>query len=63
MFVFITPRIIRDPVEDLRRIRQDEYQKRPGDVPEFLRCLDEAKEQEHKRLFSDSLKVLFDMYN
>ncbi len=36
MFIFITPRIIRDPVDDLRRIRQCEYQKRAGDIPEFL---------------------------
>jgi general secretion pathway protein D len=62
MFIFITPRIIRDPVEDLRRIRQSEYQKRAGDIPEFLERLDEAKNQERKRLFDDSLKMLFDMY-
>jgi general secretion pathway protein D len=62
MFIFITPRIIRDPVEDLRFIRQEEYRKRPGDIPEFLECVDEAKEAERRRLFSDSLKLLFDMY-
>ncbi len=62
MFIFITPRIIHDPVEDLRMIRQEEYRKRPGDIPEFLECIDEAKEQERKRLFGQSLKLLFDMY-
>ena len=62
MFIFITPHIIRDPVEDLRRIRQCEYQKRAGDIPEFLECIDEAKNQERKRFFEQSLKTLFDMY-
>jgi general secretion pathway protein D len=62
MFIFITPRIIPDPVDDLRCIRQSEYQKRAGDIPEFLERIDEAQNKERKRLFSHSLKTLFDMY-
>jgi general secretion pathway protein D len=62
MFIFITPRIIRDPIEDLRQIRQSEYMKRAGDIPEFLELIDEAKAKERKRLFDNSLKMLFDMY-
>jgi general secretion pathway protein D len=62
MFIFITPKIVKDPVEDLRCIRQEEYQKRPGDIPEFLTCIEEAKTYERKRLFRQSLKLLFDMY-
>jgi general secretion pathway protein D len=62
MFIFITPRIIKDPVADLRCIRQEEYQKRAGDIPEFLACIDEAKEYDQKRLFRQSFKLLFDMY-
>lgn len=62
MFIFITPKIIRDPVDDLRRIRTSEYQKRAGDIPEFLACLDEAKKKERNKLFNNSLKMLFDMY-
>lgn len=61
MFIFITPHIIRDPVDDLRRIRQCEYQKRAGDVPEFLARIDEAKEQERACLFRNSLKTLFNL--
>lgn len=61
-FIFITPHIIHNPVDDLRRIRQSEYQKRAGDIPEFLQRLDEAKESERKNLFDNSLKMLFDMY-
>lgn len=62
MFIFITPRIIHDPVEDLRCIRQSEYQKRAGDIPEFLEILDQAKREERKHMFDNSLKTLFDMY-
>jgi general secretion pathway protein D len=61
-FVFITPHIIHNSVDDLRRIRQTEYQKRAGDIPEFLYQLDQAKENERKKLFDNSLKMLFDMY-
>ncbi|HSX37738.1 MAG TPA: hypothetical protein VLE95_02785 [Chlamydiales bacterium] len=62
MFVFITPRIIRNPVDDLRRIRQAEYQIRAGDIPEFLERLDEAKNRQRKKLFENSMKMFFDMY-
>lgn len=63
MFIFITPRIIRNPVDDLQKIRQSEYQKRAGDVPEFLAKLDEAKNQQRKKVFDSSLKMLFDLYD
>lgn len=62
MFVFITPHIIRHPVDDLRRVRQSEYMKRAGDIPEFLERIDAAKNAQRKRLFDNSLKMLFDMY-
>ena len=62
MFVFITPRIIRNPVDDLRKIRQSEYMQRAGDIPEFLAKIDAAKTAQRKRLFDNSLKMLFDMY-
>lgn len=60
MFIFITPHIIRDPVDDLRRLRQEEYKKRPGDHPEFLRRLEEAKLKEKKKLFDSSIQMLLD---
>lgn len=50
MFIFITPHIIRDPVEDLRSRREEELKKRSGDIPEFLRCLEDAKQNEQKHL-------------
>ncbi len=61
MFIFITPKIIRDPVDDLRHVRQSEYQKRAGDIPEFLQALDNAKAKERSYLFQNSLKMLFDL--
>lgn len=61
MFIFITPRIIKDPIEDLRNLRQEEYALRAGDIPEFLECIDRAKEYERKKLFNQSLKLLFDI--
>ena len=61
-FIFITPHIIHNPVDDLRRIRQSEYQKRAGDIPEFLHLLDEAKKSQRQNLFDNSLKMLLDMY-
>lgn len=62
MFIFITPRIVKDPIEDLRCIRQEEYALRAGDIPEFLECIDQAKQYERKKMFSQSLKLLFDLY-
>jgi len=62
MFIFLTPHIIHDPIQDLRKLRHFEYMKRAGDIPEFLEKLDEAKAKERKKLFSNSLKTLFEMY-
>jgi general secretion pathway protein D len=62
MFIFITPRIVRDSVEDLRLLRQSEYLKRAGDIPEFLERIDAAKDNERAGIFENSLKMLFDMY-
>lgn len=62
MFIFITPKIVQNPIDDLRRIRQAEYYKRAGDIPEFLQLLDDAKKKERTSLFNNSLQMLFDMY-
>lgn len=59
MFIFITPHIIKNPVEHLRQIRTAELQKRPGDIPEFIARLEEAKTYEKKRMFEDSLDLIF----
>lgn len=61
MFIFITPRIIKDPIEDLRRIRELECQKRPGDIPEFLERLNDAKRLAQRRLFDSSIQTLLNL--
>jgi general secretion pathway protein D len=59
MFVFITPKIISDPVHDAEILRKNELKKRPGDIPEFLHTVIKAQEQERRRLFEGSLTALF----
>lgn len=58
MFIFITPRIVLDPQEDLRRIRQEELERRPGDLPEFIACVEEAKRLARDRLFARSIMMV-----
>lgn len=59
MFLFITPKIIYDPVEDLEKIKKEELLKRAGDLPEFILALQEAKKHEKKRLCEGGLVALF----
>lgn len=59
MFFFITPKIISDPKEQLLQQRCRELQKRPGDIPEFLCRLIEARECERKRFFASSIRTFF----
>ena len=59
MFIFITPKIISDHLEEADRMKKEELKKRPGDVPEFIHELLEAKSREKKKLFEGSLNALF----
>lgn len=59
MFVFITPKIICDHHEEAQRMKREELKKRPGDVPEFVYELLEAKSRQKRRLFEGSLTALF----
>lgn len=59
MFIFITPKIIADPIQDAELVRKVELTKRPGDIPEFLHELSCAQEREKRRLFEGSLRLLF----
>ncbi|MBS0635426.1 MAG: type II secretion system protein GspD [Verrucomicrobia bacterium] len=58
MFIFITPRIVPDKLDEFRKLRQDAIKKRPGDVPEFLQELIVAREKDKRRLFEGSMKLL-----
>ncbi len=57
MFFFITPKIITDAKDQMERIRTEELKKRPGDIPEFLQRVDEAREKTAMKFFRDSLKT------
>lgn len=59
MFIFITPKIIVDPKEELERYRYIELTRRPGDIPYFLCALEEARNEERDRLLRGTMQLLF----
>ncbi|MDR3624535.1 MAG: hypothetical protein P4L16_05295 [Chlamydiales bacterium] len=59
MFIFLTPKIIDDTPCKLEHALHEELCKRPGDLPEFLYCLEAAKESEWQKTFSGGLNMLF----
>jgi len=60
MFFFITPRIIKDPIEDLKIERMRLLNQRPGDIPEFLNSLKEAKKNRKHQLLKESMRRFFE---
>lgn len=58
MFIFITPTIISDPLDDFERIKCEEMRRRPGDVPEFMCCLIQAREMEKNQVLLNSMDIL-----
>ncbi len=59
MFIFLTPTIISDPLNDFERIKCEEMRRRPGDVPEFLCRLVHARDMEKNRVLAGSMRILF----
>lgn len=59
MFVFITPKILSDPIEEIENTKLFALTKRAGDVPEFLKELDISKDKQKRKLFERSLASLF----
>ncbi len=59
MFIFITPHIVKDPKEQLICLRQELLSLRPGDMPYFLECVEEAYQYERTRLMEGSMTLLF----
>lgn len=59
MFLFITPKIVADPVADLEKLRCEEMARRPGDIPEFLCSLVEAREIERHMFLEGTMTTLF----
>ena len=58
MYIFITPRVIKNSLADLEAVRQEQLCRRPGDLPSFLECRKEAKNKQKKKLFEQSMKLL-----
>lgn len=59
MFFFITPRIIQDSQQELDSMRLEELKRRPGDIPEFLQRLTEARAKEKGRFLAHTMKLFF----
>lgn len=58
MFIFITPTIISEPLDDMERIKCEEMKRRPGDIPDFLCCLVAARNQEQNQVLRNSMDIL-----
>lgn len=58
MFIFITPRIVKDPKEELAQLRRELLCRRPGDLPYFLECIEEAQRFEKNQLMAGSMRML-----
>lgn len=58
MFVLITPRIVRDPKDELEAMRHELLCRRPGDIPYFLECVEQAHQFEKTRLMEGSIRLL-----
>ncbi len=59
MFIFITPKIIVDPKEELEFYRTVELTRRPGDVPYFLCSLEAARNAARDRILRGTMQLLF----
>lgn len=59
MFFFITPKIIYDPEELAVKNQMAALQKRPGDIPEYLCKIEEARQKEKIRLFNQNIETFF----
>jgi general secretion pathway protein D len=59
MFIFMTPKIVTEPSEDLERIKMEEMSRRPGDIPGFMCALEAAKRREKERAMTGTMIMLF----
>jgi len=59
MFIFLTPTILPDDREEWRKIQLAELAKRPGDIPELLHEVYEARQKEKRSMMEKSLRMLF----
>lgn len=59
MFIFLTPKIIFNPCDELEKIKMQKMCLRPGDIPEFLCALEDAWEKERETTLQGSMRLLF----
>lgn len=59
MFIFITPHIIRNPEEELCALLCQRLRERPGDLPEYLQSLEQARSHQQNQTPSRTLEIVF----
>lgn len=59
MFMFLTPHVIDDDDAQMKQLRTELLMQRPGDIPEFLERIQQAKNAKRQKLFVNSFKLLF----
>lgn len=59
MFIFIKPRVIQDPKQDLLRMREERLKQRPGDIEFLLDKIKESRERKGTRRFQESFNLFF----
>lgn len=59
MYMFITPKIVSDPKVDFTKILREELLKRPGDLPEIVERIMNARKKKKQKLFEQSFKLIF----
>jgi len=58
LIIFMTPKIIHDPCEDIERIKFEKLCQRPGELPCFMCRMNESREYHQRRAFSHTFKIL-----
>jgi len=59
MFIFITPHIVHDAEEEMRTFLCRRLRERPGDLPEYLQALEEARCYQQNRSYCRTLQIVF----
>ena len=59
MFIFIKPKVIKDPRLDLKAILNEKLKIRPGETEEFLQKIKDGGVRKKRKLFSDSFNLFF----
>lgn len=59
MFVFLTPKIILDPCEQLEHYKCQQMALRPGDIPEFLCALEASWACSKRQTLQGTMRIIF----